>query len=246
MRYRILGPLSVTEDGQEVAITAGRDRILLATLLLNAPRVVDHATLAEALWGIGPPSTARSQLHICVSRLRRRLPPKTIVSDPARYRLICDPGDLDATTFTRLVARARDGHDAALYREALDPWRGEALVGLDSQPIRSGAAVLDERYVAALEEWAELELAAGRDRELVGPLSEAVERFADRYLAAALRLARRRGNRPVEAEVLNEKAIVLRRRVRHDEATALHQAAIAMIRPTSFPSSTRPNAGWRR
>ncbi|WP_030441173.1 AfsR/SARP family transcriptional regulator [Actinoplanes subtropicus] len=177
MRYRILGPLSVTEDGQPVAITAGRDRILLAALLLHAGRVVDHATLAEALWGIGPPSTARSQLQICVSRLRRRLPPETIGSDPAGYRLTCAPDDLDVALFTRLVAQARAGRDAALYREALDLWRGEALVGIDSQPIRAGAAALDEQYVAAVEEWAELELAAGRDRELIGPLGTAVERF---------------------------------------------------------------------
>jgi DNA-binding SARP family transcriptional activator/tetratricopeptide (TPR) repeat protein len=160
-----------------VAITAGRDRILLATLLLHAGRVVDHATLAEALWGIGPPPTARSQLQTCVSRLRRRLPSDTIVSDPAGYRLTCDPDDLDATIFTRLVARARDGSDPALYREALDLWRGEVLVGIDSQPVRAGAVALDEQYLAAVEEWAELELAAGRDRELIGPLSAAVDRF---------------------------------------------------------------------
>jgi DNA-binding SARP family transcriptional activator len=64
VRYRILGPLSVTGDGQQVAITAGRDRILLATLLPHAGRVIDHATLAEALWGIGPPATARSDRHV--------------------------------------------------------------------------------------------------------------------------------------------------------------------------------------
>jgi DNA-binding SARP family transcriptional activator len=117
VRYRILGPLSVTGDGQQVAITAGRDRIMLATLLLQAGRVVDHATLAEALWGIGPPPTALSQLQICVSRLRRP-PPRTIAGDPAGYRFAGDPADLDAAVFTRLLARARAGDDAALYREA--------------------------------------------------------------------------------------------------------------------------------
>ncbi|MCU7727227.1 tetratricopeptide repeat protein [Actinoplanes sp. KI2] len=160
-----------------MAITAGRDRILLATLLLHAGRVVDHATLAEALWGIGPPHTARSQVQTCVSRLRRRLPPGAIVSDPAGYRWTGDPDDVDAAIFARLVARARAGSDAALYREALDLWRGEALVGIDSQPVRAGAAALDEQYVAAVEEWAELELAAGRDRELIGPLTAAIDRF---------------------------------------------------------------------
>ena len=160
-----------------MAITAGRDRILLATLLLHAGRVVDHATLAEALWGIGPPPTARSQLQICVSRLRRRLPPETIASDPAGYRLTCDPDDLDATAFTRLVTAARAECDADRYREALDLWRGPALAGLDCPPIRAGVAVLDEQYATAVEEWAELEPAAGDERDLIGLLGPVVERF---------------------------------------------------------------------
>ena len=48
--YGILGPLSVTADGQPIAITAGRDRIVLAMLLL-------HPTLTRALSQVyGPPA----------------------------------------------------------------------------------------------------------------------------------------------------------------------------------------------
>ncbi|GID99798.1 SARP family transcriptional regulator [Paractinoplanes durhamensis] len=177
MRYRILGPLSVTGDGQQVAITAGRDRVLLAMLLLHAGRVVDVSTLIEALWGVDPPATARAQLQTCVSRLRRQLPTGAILLDAAGYRLVCRPDDLDATVFARLIGEARDRKDAAALREAIDLWRGAALVGLDSQPVRVAAADLDERYAAAVEDWAELELAAGHDRDLVGELGALAERF---------------------------------------------------------------------
>ena len=107
MRYRILGPLSVTVDGRDVAITAGRDRIVLAMLLLHPGRVLGVGVLAEAIWGAKPPATARGQLQTCVSRLRRSLPAGVIRSDPAGYCLTPADGELDVAEFARLVAAAR-------------------------------------------------------------------------------------------------------------------------------------------
>ncbi|MFF5295510.1 AfsR/SARP family transcriptional regulator [Paractinoplanes globisporus] len=170
MTYGILGPLLP-------AVTAGRDRVVLALLLLHTDRVVSVGELVEAVWGDDPPSTARAQLQACVSRLRRVLPDFAIGTDPAGYRLRVGADELDALVFARLVARARAGNDPALFRQALDLWRGEALVGIDSRSVRTAATALDEQYAAAVEEWAELELAAGHDRELIGPLSGLVERF---------------------------------------------------------------------
>ncbi|MCU7727224.1 tetratricopeptide repeat protein [Actinoplanes sp. KI2] len=170
MRYRILGPL-------RPAVTAGRDRIVLAMLLLHPDRVVSVAELVDAVWDEGPPPTARAQLQACVSRLRRALPTGVIDTDPVGYRLRVGPDELDSQVFARLVARARAEGDAAVFREALDLWRGEALVGIDSRPVRAAAAALDERYAAAAEDWAELVLAAGGDRELIGALGPLVERF---------------------------------------------------------------------
>jgi tetratricopeptide (TPR) repeat protein len=46
-------------------------------------------------------------------------------------------------------------------------------------------------------------------------------------------LARLPGNRAVEVEVLNEKAVVLCHRGQYDEATALHETALAINRQTS-------------
>ncbi|MEU4559836.1 BTAD domain-containing putative transcriptional regulator [Actinoplanes sp. NPDC023936] len=60
LRYRILGPLSVTDDEQNVAVTATRDRIVLAMLLLRPGRIVGVGELTEAVWGATPPATVRS------------------------------------------------------------------------------------------------------------------------------------------------------------------------------------------
>jgi DNA-binding SARP family transcriptional activator/tetratricopeptide (TPR) repeat protein len=177
MRYRILGPLSVTEDGQDVSITAGRDRVVLAVLLLRAGHVVSVAALVDAVWGTDPPATARGQLQTCVSRLRRVLPPGAIDRDPAGYRIDVRAGELDAAEFGRLVAAAREHRDADLFRRALGLWRGAALDGLDSSAVRQAATVLDDQHVAAIEDWADLELAAGRERDLVVELSALVDRF---------------------------------------------------------------------
>src|SRR5690554_1804583 len=73
MRYEILGPLRVVADHRDIPITAGRERALLAMLLLRANQVVPVSQLVEVLWAARTPRDVRGQLHGCVSRLRRRL-----------------------------------------------------------------------------------------------------------------------------------------------------------------------------
>ncbi|MEV4345558.1 BTAD domain-containing putative transcriptional regulator [Actinoplanes sp. NPDC049596] len=236
MRYRILGPLTVTVDGQDVTITAGRDRIVLAMLLLHPGRVVSAGALADAVWGADPPATARGQLQTCVSRLRRMLPAGTIRTDPAGYRVELGPDELDLAVFDRLVSAARAAGDAAAYRQALDLWRGPALAGAESEAVRSAGLVLDERRAAVTEEWAELELAAGHDREMVGVLTALVERYPLREgLRGQLMTALYRAGRPADALAEFRRA---RQVLRDDlglepgaELQQLHKSILAGDRP---------------
>ena len=177
MRFRILGPLSVAVDGQSVVITAARDRVVLAMLLLNPGRVLSVDTLIEAVWGAEPPVTARGQLQNCISRLRRTLPFPAIGSDPAGYQITVGPDDLDSLVFARLAAAGRRIGDPAPLRAGLDLWRGDALSGVESQTVRRAAVTLDEQRAMALEDWAELELAAGHDADLIAPLTGLAERY---------------------------------------------------------------------
>lgn len=187
MRFGILGPLQV--GGGEAAITAGRDRAVLAVLLLHARRVVPVDELVDAVWEADPPATARGQLQTCVSRLRRSLaaagvPAETIVTGPAGYRVEPGPDGLDAQIFDRLVAEARAAAAEQRwaearegYRAALALWRGPALAGITGTQIRRGAAFLDEQRMLAMEESFEVELRLGRAADLVAELTDLVQRY---------------------------------------------------------------------
>jgi DNA-binding SARP family transcriptional activator/tetratricopeptide (TPR) repeat protein len=184
MRFGILGPLRV--GGGESTVTAGRDRIVLAMLLLRAGRLVPVDELIDAVWEDRPPTTARAQLQTCVSRLRRRfteleLAPDLIVTDPAGYGVRAGTTDLEV--FARGVEAARAAATAgrpvdarAEFRAALALWRGPALGGIPSRSVRRRAQALDEQRLTVLEECVDVELRLGQAAELIEELAESVDR----------------------------------------------------------------------
>ena len=58
MEFRVLGSLSVLDNGVDVTPTAPKQRQMLALLILNANRVVSIAQFTKELWGPAPPSSA--------------------------------------------------------------------------------------------------------------------------------------------------------------------------------------------
>ena len=58
MRFGILGPLEVWENGRELDLGAGRQRALLGVLQHHANEVVSTDRLVDALWNERPPPTA--------------------------------------------------------------------------------------------------------------------------------------------------------------------------------------------
>ena len=72
MEYRLLGPPEVLDEGRVVALT-GKGAAVLALLVLNANRVVPRTTLMDAVWP-GEGASARRNLEVHVSRLRKALP----------------------------------------------------------------------------------------------------------------------------------------------------------------------------
>ena len=88
---------------------------------------------------------------------------------------------MDALRFETLVAQARRAKEAGLVTEAAERlhaalalWRGAALEGIDSDELSGPALRLAELRLAALEERIELDLAAGRHREVVRELRRLV------------------------------------------------------------------------
>src|SRR5215469_5917382 len=180
LAFHILGPLQVTHADIPVMLGGPRERVLLAALLTEHGRVVSVDELAQALWGDRPPATARHQVAISVSRLR-----KAFVMAGAGREVIatCTPGYLvaggwlDARCFEEHAKQAHealaagDRQEAArLLRAGLSLWRGPALNGIDRPFAEIEAARLEERRLLITEEHIGLELDLGRHEELVGDL----------------------------------------------------------------------------
>ncbi|WP_107080055.1 BTAD domain-containing putative transcriptional regulator [Streptomyces sp. NBRC 109706] len=209
--FGILGPLQASVDSTPLKLGGTRQRIVLATLLLNAGQVVSTDRLIRAMYEQTPPATARAQLHISVSGLRRLFGAHgvedVISTHPNGYLVHADEESLDALRFDALVAKARELHDRgqeekeeAIYRQALGLWRGSPLEGLPGEVIESGAGRLTEQRVTATEEYIRLGLALGRHSVLVGELFDLIAEFPLRErLRGQLMLALYRSGRQAEA-----------------------------------------------
>ena len=66
MEYRILGPLEVLEGTSPLRLGGGKQRALLAALLLSEQRTVPRERLIEDLWGERIPESAAKRLQIYV------------------------------------------------------------------------------------------------------------------------------------------------------------------------------------
>jgi DNA-binding SARP family transcriptional activator/tetratricopeptide (TPR) repeat protein len=211
MEFGILGPLEIIAGPGQIQLGGTRQEIVIATLLLNANRVVTMERLLEAIYGENLPPTCRSQVQISISSLRRLFAMHNrdmiIATRGPGYVMQVVNGQLDSHRFEQLVASAGTDRDAgklslsvARYRDALRLWRGPALHGIDSQLIRAAASRLDELRVAANEELLTIELNLGRHHELVSELVELVEQYPLRErLRGHLMLALHRCGRTAEA-----------------------------------------------
>ncbi|NUT09004.1 MAG: AfsR/SARP family transcriptional regulator [Nonomuraea sp.] len=176
--FRVLGPLEVMIADQEVPIPAGKHRILLAALLLRANYTVSTEELADYVWSGAPPANARAAVQTYIARLRTSLQvPDLIVTRRDGYSIEVPGLALDLHRFRDLVSRAETimrgarATQAALLRQALELWRGPALVNVPSERLRSLAAQsLGEERLNAVERRIDAELSLGRHRQVLAEL----------------------------------------------------------------------------
>ena len=209
MDFRLLGPLEAIDDGGlTVSIGAGRQRALLALLLLRANELVASDRLVEELWGESPPATAHKMVQNQVSALREALGRDgRLETHGSGYRLNLGPGERDVDRFEELVARGlaemrADPEGAAeTLRQALSLWRGPPLSDLAYEPFaQTEIARLEERRWAAFEARVQAELAVGRHADLIAELEAAVaEQPLREHLHGQLMLALYRCGRQAEA-----------------------------------------------
>ncbi|MFI9387408.1 AfsR/SARP family transcriptional regulator [Kutzneria sp. NPDC052558] len=169
-----------------VHVPPGRQQVILALLLVEADHIVSTDHIVDVLWDDQPPDTARTQVQICVSRLRKTLTqgglPATIDTRPPGYRLRIPDDSLDAHAFSAEVGEARvlaregqTARAAALLRAAVARWRGPCLHGLPNRALRARALRLDEERLGATEDYLELELDLGGHHQLIGEIGRLVQ-----------------------------------------------------------------------
>ncbi|WP_051772215.1 AfsR/SARP family transcriptional regulator [Saccharothrix sp. NRRL B-16314] len=209
VEFGILGPIRASRGADDLRVGGPRERAVLARLVFDANRVVSVDRLIEAVWHGDPPASARGQIAICVSRLRRALGDtgagRIIATASPGYVARVDEGGADWPRFNGLISRARtcaarddlSGAVASL-REALGLWRGvpfEDLPGLRAEAVRLQSARLD-----AVETCAELELRLGLHYRVGKELAAVVAEHPLRERARAqLMLAQYRSGRRAEA-----------------------------------------------
>jgi DNA-binding SARP family transcriptional activator/tetratricopeptide (TPR) repeat protein len=152
----VLGPLQITSNDAELAMTSPRSRTFLAHLVLNNGCPVTLYELADAIWGSALPKNPRRAVQLCAVRVRALLErvgaDGIVVTCPDGYRLDVPSTHTDLgrlKDWLREADEAAAGSDAdrelAAVTAALRLWRGEPLADVSSE-------VLQREVVPALRE----------------------------------------------------------------------------------------------
>jgi predicted ATPase/DNA-binding SARP family transcriptional activator len=163
LRVRVLGATELAVDGRPLAgLASAKATALLVHLAVNGT-APSRSALAGLLWSDLPEETARANLRLALTKLRRVLPEQLLVTrqsvalDPAR------PVWVDAVEVARLVAARPEGEELLAGARLC---RGEFLAGFEVQ----GAELFDEwvlgrRAAARADQLALLERAVQDARE---------------------------------------------------------------------------------
>jgi DNA-binding SARP family transcriptional activator/Tfp pilus assembly protein PilF len=253
LEFCLLGPVVVRRGAVALPVPRGRQRAVLAVLLLNAGRVVSVGEIAETLWGPASPPSASATVRNYVKRLRRVLgaaDQSRILSRSPGYVIRVDPGELDVAEFEALFNGARDAARGGFFQaasqqaqEALALWRGEPLADVESEALALREVPrLAELRLQAAELWIEAELRLGRHGVVIAELERMAAAHPLReHLHALLMLALYRDGRQAEALAAYQRA----RRVLVDELGAepgselseLHRQILVTDRVLAHPEA---------
>lgn len=216
--FRILGTLAL--DGGDRCLPLGppKQQLTLAVLLCKANLAVSTDYLIDAVWEGTAPRTARKNLQVYVSALRKIVDSAdedlSICSTVTGYRLSVAPSALDWLEFDRL-ARAGDSalragqRDAAalLMDQALSLWRERPLAEFcDNSEIAQAAESMTRRRISVVEDWADTVIALGEPKAALERLEEAVllDPMRDRLRALQISALVRLGMRAQALSVYDE------------------------------------------
>ncbi|QKW08912.1 winged helix-turn-helix domain-containing protein [Streptomyces sp. NA04227] len=180
--FGVLGQVEARRGPEPVRLRPGRERELLALLVLNAGRLLTAERVVDMLWE-DPPGSARAQVYNLVSGLRRALGPEILLTVDGGYRLEAAAHSSDLAEFRTASTRGRGAADqgasesaAELLTVALGRWRGEAL-GDCAAPFAAAARQgLEDERLRALEALLDVQLGLGRYEEVLAEVGPWLER----------------------------------------------------------------------
>jgi DNA-binding SARP family transcriptional activator len=200
--------------GKPIRVGGRKAEKTLGALAVDTDNTVSFTQLVDVLWDEEPPSSAVRQVQNAVSALRRSLMRSgvpdandVIMTVGRGYRLNQDKVAVDLDISRRWAAKARTALAAGdlagaadHFRQTIDLARGPALAGIGSHVLAAASLRLDEQRLSACEQWADVELRLGRNREVVGELTTLVSEhpLRERFVAQ-LMLALYRAGRAAEA-----------------------------------------------
>jgi DNA-binding SARP family transcriptional activator/tetratricopeptide (TPR) repeat protein len=181
--FCLLGPLVVRSAGTVLPTLPGKQRVLLAALLLKPNSMVSLDELVEAIWGEDPPVSAHGSIRNYVKALRKVLAgcgDTRITTLPGGYAITVANDELDAARFVTLCQEGQAHCDAgawhmaaAVLRAALALWRGEPLADVPSALLAARETPrLAEMQLQAVESRVKADLHLGRHAEVIADLRQ--------------------------------------------------------------------------
>ena len=248
MDVRVLGPIEVFVDGQDVTPTSPNQRIILAVLAAHPDHHVRADTLIDALWGTDPPPSAERTLRSYVSRLRTAFG-TSIVASGGGLCLRTNDIRLDSIEFERRVAAAKllnPPAAAEALQSAIGLWRGDAFGELaDAEAVCAQARALEHLRVSARKRLADALLRSGEFGSAVAeaegllaelPLDESAWETLIRALSASGRAADALQAYRRAYDELSAVGLEPSKRLRQAESDAFDTSA-----PLSTPSAPPPH-----
>jgi SARP family transcriptional regulator, regulator of embCAB operon len=190
MDIKVLGPLVAAACGASIVPSARKPRQVLALLALNSGHVVTSDMMIEEIWSDRPPGVPLGTLQTYILHLRRKLgqalahdghrsSKDVLITSPGGYTLNVPPDDVDACRYERLLAAGRRAVNQSDYPvaarklgEALDVWRGRALIDVSMGPVLQVERTrLEESRLCTLDLRIDADLRLGRHRLLLDELA---------------------------------------------------------------------------
>lgn len=241
LRYQVLGPVEVVDDGRVVELPGPRVRALLQALLLRVNQGVTIEELTSRIWPVEPPARPKHAIQTYIGRLRAALGEDVIRTTPRGYSIQLAADRLDMLRFQDLLSAATETDQAAdrraMLTEALSLWRGEITAeALDSPDLTR----LGEDRLRALELLMDARLELGQSTEIVPALSGLTQEhpLRERFWAQLMLALYRSGRQADALAAYGQVSTILVEELGLDPGAELQQVHEAVLTGDAGPPGT--------